>query len=51
MRHAKKRKIDVVNQNINNVKANVIVEDNNYCSSLRTAGFGSLRKFCNKIGG
>jgi hypothetical protein len=39
------------NQNINNVKTNVIVEGHNYCSSLRTTGLGSLGKFCYEIGG
>ena len=48
--HAKKRKIDIINQNINNVKTNVIVEDQNHCSSLETTGLGSLGKFCNRIG-
>ena len=51
MRHAKERKIDNINENINNVKVNVIVEDHNYCSSLETTGLGSMGKFCNRIGG
>jgi hypothetical protein len=51
VRHAKKRKIDIINQNINNVITNVIVEDQNYCSSLGTTGLCSLGKFCDKIGG
>jgi hypothetical protein len=51
VRHAKKRKIDIINQNINNVKTNVIVEDQNYCPSLETTELCSLGKFCNKIGG
>jgi hypothetical protein len=48
---SKRGKIDIINQNINSVKTNVIVEDHDYCSSLETTELGSLSKFWNKIGG
>jgi hypothetical protein len=46
-----KSKIDIINQNVNNMKTYVIVEDNNYCSSLETTELGSLGNCCNKISG
>jgi hypothetical protein len=37
---SKKRKIDVINQNIYSGKTYLTVEDLDYCSSLETAGLG-----------